>query len=248
MNLKQLLAYRANFFISMILMGVWVSAYVVLVEVIFYHINSLAGWNKGQTLMILSFYYLLQNLSDMFFKDNIENFDDTMLRGELDFFIIRPASTRLLTFFWQMRWDHIGSMIMTLFLFIYAYKNLTEPLSISFFLIGISLVLVALILYFSILTLIASTSFWIGRNNSLRMLIFNVSQLARYPRQIYTQIIGTIFVYLIPIALLAAVPAEVALSKPPGIILAFFIGITILFWILSRIVWERGMRRYSSAN
>jgi len=248
MNLKQLLVYRANFFISVILMGAWVGAYVILIEVIFFHIDSLAGWSKGETLLILSFYYLLQNLSDLFFKDNIESFDDTVIHGELDFLIVKPAPTRMLAFFWRIRWDQVGSVIITLFLFTYAFQNLAQPLSPGYFLIGLSMVLVSFILYFSLLTMIASSTFWIGRNNSLRTIVFSITQLSRYPRQIYGKIFGLIFSSFIPMALLATIPAETALAQPIGILIAFFIGITILFSALSQWVWLRGLKRYSSAN
>ena len=186
LNFKRLLTYRASFLISMLLMGMWVFAYALLIEVIFSHTPDLAGWGKGEVLMIMTFYYLVQNLSDIFFKDDIENFGELVRRGDLDLRITKPAPTRLLSFFWTMRFDHTASLISTGLLFAYALHNLEVLPTLTQLAAGFGLMLVALLLYFSILSLIATFTFWISKNDSFNSLIFNLSQLARYPRQIYT--------------------------------------------------------------
>lgn len=248
LNLKKLFLYRGSFYISFVLMGVWVVAYVTLIEVIFYHTTSLAGWNKGQVLLIMSFYYFVQNISDIFFKDNMEDFGETVRRGELDFRIVKPVSTRLLSFFWEMRFDHVAGLMVTTALFIYAIQNIPAPLSVGFFIIAFGFVGISTILYFSILSMIATLTFWIQRNDTFNVLIFNVSQLSRYPRQIYTHAFGQLLTFGLPVALLASIPAEVALDYEDGYLPLFFVGISLFFYLLSRVFWRRGLRQYTSAN
>lgn len=248
LNLKKLLVYRASFFISFVLMGVWVTAYITLIEVIFYHTSTLAGWNKGQVLLIMSFYYLVQNLGDIFFKDNFEDFGQNVREGELDFKIVKPAPLRLLSFFWEIRFDHAAGVMVTLFLFLYAVQNLTTPLSAKFVVIGLGFVVASLILYFSILSIIATLTFWVQRNETFNMLIFNVSQLSRYPRQIYRHLVGKILTFGIPIALIASVPAEVALQFDNKNLPLYFLLLTVLFYIGARIFWNFGLKKYTSAN
>lgn len=248
LNLKKLLIYRGSFYISLILMSVWVLSYVTLIEVIFYHTSSLAGWNKGQVLLIMAFYYFIQNIADIFFKDNMEDFGETVRRGELDFKITKPVSTRLLSFFWEMRFDHIAGLFVTTGLFIYAIKTLETPLSLGFFILSFAFVAVATLLYFSILSFIATLTFWIHRNETFNVLIFNISQLSRYPRQIYTNTVGRVLTFGLPVALLASIPAEVALVHKDGYLPLYFVAISIIFYILGRYFWKLGLRAYSSAN
>lgn len=248
LNLKKLFIYRASFFISLLLMSVWILGYVILIEVIFYHTPSLAGWNKGEVLLILSFYYLIQNISDIFFKDNFENFGDSVRRGELDFKLVKPVPPRLLAFFWDMRFDHVAGLLITVTLFIYSFRNISTPLNPLFFLMGIAATALSLILYFSILSIIGTLTFWVERNETFNVLIFNVSQLSRYPRQIYRNLIGKILTFGIPLALIASLPAEVAVQFKNGYLPFFFIGITAVFYFFSRLFWHYGLRRYTSAN
>lgn len=248
LNLKKLLIYRVSFAISLFLMAIWVSAYVVLIEVIFHHTETLAGWNKGSVLLVMAFYYLIQNLSDILFKDDFEHFGEAVRRGELDFKLVKPAPTRLLAFFWGIRFDHAAGMVSTGFLFFYAFKNLPGPISMGSLLLGVVFALASVVLYFSILSFIATLTFWIQRNDTFNVLIFNVSQLSRYPRQIYKSIIGNILTFGLPLALIASLPAEIALQFQNGLLPIIFAGMTFLFFILSSLFWHYGLRRYTSAN
>lgn len=248
LNLKKLLVYRASFFVSLLLMSMWVVAYFTLIEVIFTHTKSLAGWNKGSVLLMMSFYYLVQNIADIFFKDDFEHFGEAVRRGELDFKLVKPVSPRLLSFFSEIRFDHAASLIPTGLLFIYAFQNLPEKITLSFFLAGLFFTAVSIVFYFTILSFIATLTFWVHKNDTFNTLIFNVSQLARYPRQIYRGVIGKILTFGVPLALIASIPAEVALRFENSPLPPVFIAITILFYILGRAFWNLGLKRYTSAS
>lgn len=248
LNLKKLLVYRASFFVSLLLMSMWVVAYFTLIEVIFTHTKSLAGWNKGSVLLMMSFYYLVQNIADIFFKDDFEHFGEAIRWGELDFKLVKPVSPRLLSFFGEIRFDHAASLIPTGLLFIYAFQNLPEKITLTFFLAGLFFTAVSLVFYFTILSFIATLTFWVQKNDTFNTLIFNVSQLARYPRQIYRGIIGKILTFGVPLALIASIPAEVALRFENSPLPLVFVGITILFYILGRVFWNLGLKRYTSAS
>jgi ABC-2 type transport system permease protein len=248
MNLKKLLVYRASFFISLLLMSMWVVAYFTLIEVIFTHTKSIAGWNKGGVLLIMSFYYLVQNIADIFFKDDFEHFGETFRRGELDFKLVKPVSPRLLSFFWEIRFDHAASLIPTFLLFIYAFQNLSEKITLPLFLGALFFTAVSLIFYFTILSFIATLTFWVHKNDTFNTLIFNVSQLARYPRQIYRHIIGKILTFGIPLALIASIPAETVLGFENSPLPMLFIAVTLIFYILGRIFWNLGLKKYTSAS
>lgn len=248
LNIKKLLIYRASFYISFFLMLMWVGAYIVLVEVIFYITPSLAGWSKGEVLIILAFYYFIQNISDIFFKEGIEHFGQNVRRGELDFKIVKPASLRLLSFFWDMRFDHLAGMLVTVILFSYGTIHLPYTLSPIHVGLGIILLTFSIIFYYSILSIIATLTFWIEKNDTFNILIFNISQLSRYPRSIYTNFFGKLLSFGLPLALIASVPAEVALSSREPIMVITLAITSGVFYLISKIFWYHGVRRYTSAN
>ncbi len=248
LNFKKMLAFRASFFISLVLMSMWVGAYAILIEVIFYYTKTLAGWTKGEVIIILAFYYLIQNIADIFFKDNIENFGQAVRRGELDFRMTKPVSLRLLSFFWEIRFDQIAGIAVTGILFWYGFSNLSYTPQLVHVIGGLIVVGASLIFYYSLLTIIASLTFWIEKTDTFNILIFNMSQLSRYPRAMYTDIFGKFLTFVVPMGLIASVPAEIALKTVDYTSLMILLGLTTVFYLISRVVWYYGIKRYTSAN
>jgi ABC-2 type transport system permease protein len=248
-NLKKLLEYRALFFIELFTMFLWASAYILLIEVIFLHTPVLAGWTKSQALFILAFYYCCQTIAEIFYIDNFERFALDLRRGTLDFYLIRPAPSRLLIFLQQMQFQDISHFIITISLFIYAIKNLPSALDPGYFILGLVLVLIpATILNFSVHCIVSTLAFWLEKNETLNTIMWNFRQVAKYPRQVYTGVFKNIFSFAIPFAIMASVPAEVAMKFPNGPFPVIFIALTVFFYYFARWFWNQGLKKYTSAG
>lgn len=247
-NLKVLFEYRLLFFLELLSGSLWVIGYAVFIEVIFLHTETLAGWEKGETLLLLSFYYVFQTIGEIFFIDNFEAFPLHLRRGELDFHLVKPVSSRMMVFMREMKIQDISHFIVTGVLFAYAINSLSEGIQTSSLLYGLLLTIPSISLYFSINSIIATTALWLEKNDTLRTMSWNLRQIAKYPRQIYKGAFQYIFSFIIPFALLAAIPAEVAINLENSTYLFIFLGLTILFHYFSHWFWHHGLKRYSSAN
>lgn len=247
-NLKKLVEYRLLFFVELFTMILWSLAYIIFIEVIFLHTETLAGWTKSQALFILAFYYAFQTFAEVFFIDNFENFSLALRRGELDFELTKPASSRMLIFLKEMKFQDMSHFIMTIVLFFYASAELPEALDSSFFILGLLLVAPAVVLNFCIHSIVSTTAFWLQKNESLRAMLWNFRQTAKYPRQIYRGAFRVFFQFIIPFALLATIPAEVAMKFSNAPLPLIFVGLSIAFFYISKWFWDTGLKKYSSAN
>ncbi len=247
-NIKKMLIYRTLFFTEFFTMLLWAAAYILLIEVIFLHTKTLAGWDKSQAQLILAFYYSFQTFGEVFYIDNFEQFSLNLRRGLIDFNLIKPVSSRLLTFLYNMQFQDLSHFIMTIGLFIYAIKNLPHPLDPKFFILGLLMVIPATILNFSIHSIFTTTAFWLQKNETLSSIMWNFRQTAKYPRQIYQGFFKIAFSFIIPFALLASIPAEVAMNFQNGPYPFIFLGLTIFFFYISKWFWNLGLKKYSSAN
>lgn len=248
LNFKNFTIYRTNFYISFVGTLLWTAAYVIFIEVIFQHINTLAGWDKGGMLLIMSFYYLFQNVGNVFFRDNFENFGDAMRQGQLDLVLTKPAPLKMLLFFNKIRMDSLAAFIINIFLFAYAIRELSTPISIEYFILGIIYTGISIIFFFYFLLFVTTFTFWFQKNETLNTIIWNLLQIGRYPRQIYQDIAKIFFVFLIPLALVASIPTEIALRFGSWKMAVYFIGVTIVFAIISNIFFHYGLKQYSSAG
>lgn len=247
-NLKRLMEYRALFFAEFFTMILWSLAYIILIEVIFLQTPTLAGWTRSQALLILAFYYSFQTFAEIFFIDNFEKFALNLRRGLLDFNLVKPVSSRMLTFMQYMQFQDSSHFIMTIALFFYAAKDLPAPLDPKFLIAGLFLVIPATILNFCTHSIVASTAFWLEKNETLSTIMWNFRQTAKYPRQIYQGFFKYLFSFIIPFALMSSIPAEVAMQAPTWPYPLILIILTAIFYLFSKWIWNQGLKRYSSAN
>ncbi len=247
-NFKYFLEYRVSLLLSFFLTFFWILSYLVFIEVIFYNISTLAGFNKGQVLLIFSFYYLFQTIGNILYRDNFEDFADTMRRGELDFILTKPVPHRMMIFLHKMRFDFLSSFVIVIFLMIYSYQNMEVSFELIPFIMGCLFSVVGSVIFYSLLSIIASLAFWLQRNETLGVLIWNLSQISRYPRQIFGKTFSFILTFILPFALLASVPAEISLKLIGWEFLGYTFIVTLSIYLLSLVLWKTGIKRYSSAN
>jgi ABC-2 type transport system permease protein len=248
LNIKKSLIYRINFLITLWGMFLWIGLYVAFFELLFNQVDSMAGWTKGEAMLFLAFYYFIQGIGNIFYRESFENFSEEVRRGTLDQVITKPASTQILSFFKNIRFDHTIDLAVTALLFIYIATQTDTQFSIPFLILGMLLAFFGNILFYGILLMVSSIIFIADRIEGLGSMIWHMSQVTRYPRQIYTGFGKLIFQFIFPVALMASIPAEVTLRQSDLSAIGYFIGFSLLFLLLGNISFRLGLKRYNSAN
>jgi ABC-2 type transport system permease protein len=247
-NVKKSLIYRINFLITFIAMILWIGLYVVFFEVIFSHIDSLAGWEKEEVMIFLAFYYLFQGFRNIFYSDGFDGFGRKIRRGEIDPYLTKPASLQMLSFLQDVRFDHLIDLVMTGLLFLYIALAYDYSFSLPFLAMGILLCILGTLLFYGVLLMIASFVFYIEKLDSLNSIVWNITQVSRYPRQIYTKLGKIIFQFIFPIALITSIPAEMTLANNEWEVLIYFCVISVVALFLGNFFFSRGVKHYDSAN
>jgi ABC-2 type transport system permease protein len=82
----------------------------------------------------------------------------------------------------------------------------------------------------------------------LHSLFSNAWQLGRYPGDVYAKPVRLLFTYVLPVALIATVPAR-ALLRPvdPSTVFAA-LGTSAVAVLLATVVWRQGLKRYTGAT
>lgn len=248
MNVKRVLIYRKSFYISFIAVILWMIIYTLLIEVIYGHTNEIAGWGKGEILIILSFYYFITSIANLSFRENFEEFGDKMRRGLLDQYLTKPAGFQIQCFFARMRFDQAGSPFIVLFLFWYGISQLSSPLLPTNVALGFMYSMLSVVFFYHFLLLVAVTTFYLEKADTLGSVMWNLSQVGRYPRQIFLGATKIFFQFIFPIALITSIPAEIFVGFERGSMHLFFFAIIAFFCILAQLAFRVGIKKYSSAN
>jgi len=100
------LAYRANFFISLLHSLLNLGTGVLGLVVLFSQVSAIHGWDFSATLALLGAYLVLGALRDMFIGpslDALAGLDGEVWTGRLDFTLLRPVNAQFVASFHQWR-------------------------------------------------------------------------------------------------------------------------------------------------
>lgn len=247
-NLKQTIIYRVNFLITLWSMALWIAIYVIFFEVIFTHVDTVAGWNRSEMLLFLAFYYFMQSIGNIFYRESFEVFDQEIRRGRIDQALTKPASTQILLFFRILRFDHLVDFFLTFIIFAYIFMTTDLVIKAPMLIAGLLVAVFGNLLFYGLLLALASLLFYVEKMDGIGSFMWHLSQISRYPRQIYKGIGKILFEFIFPIALIASVPAEIALGKSSFALLTYFAFVSVIFFLLGNIIFRIGLKRYSSSN
>jgi ABC-2 type transport system permease protein len=106
----------------------------------------------------------------------------------------------------------------------------------------------ALVFVFAMVLLIATVSFWTTQSFGLARIFDNLLKIGRYPLDIFEGFWRLIFIYFLPLVLIAQIPAQALLQTFSWKVVFFALGVTAIFLLIALSFWRIGLRSYLSAS
>ncbi|MEX0793918.1 MAG: ABC-2 family transporter protein [Pirellulaceae bacterium] len=261
------LGFRSNFWVECIASMSWVAMNLGFYLLIFSFTNSIGegtGWGKFEFFVFLATTLFINSLVQTFFMPNIQEFSDLIRTGRLDFALLKPIDTQFLVSFEKVNWPSMANFFFGIVLLSVSVYNLSyrseNPLVLTpWMVIGYPLfVLCGVAILYSLMIVLAASSIWLGRNQSLYDFWFYITSFSRYPMEIYRGPVGhtlqLIFTFAIPILIVVNVPARI-LARPLGIdqgaatqLAIFALFATVLSLVGSRWLFVKALKSYRSAS
>jgi ABC-2 type transport system permease protein len=255
--------FPTNFVIESISSIGWVAMNLALYMLIFNYTTHLGAnsdgggaWDKYQFFVFLATSLLINNIVQMFFMPNAEEFSELIRTGNLDFALLKPIDTQFLVSLNKVDWSAAANLGLGVLLLGYALPRLDgfTPSLAAFLLYPLYVMLGVLIMY-SIMIALAATSVWLGRNQSLYDFWFYITNFARYPLEIYQGPIGNYLrwtlTFVLPVLVVVNVPARLLAKpfQPEYAWLAVFavLATAVSLWA-SRWLFQKSLLSYRSAS
>ena len=260
-NLVRAMSFRANFLIECVSSVSWILMNIGFYILVFRHVPVLVegtGWGKYEFFVFLATTMLVNSVVQAFFMPNAQEFSELIRTGNLDFALLKPIDTQFLISLSRIEWSALANFFVGVVLLVYSLWKLTnrpeEPLviqPIAMLLYPFYLLCGVAILY-SLMIALASTSIWLGRNQTLYNFWFYITNFSRYPMEIYESFypLQWFFTFIIPVLIVVNVPARLmALPLRSDWLLAGFAIVAALGSLLaSRFVFLLALRSYRSAS
>lgn len=244
------LSFKANFILWMVVEVLWFCGQIVFFSIIFGQVDRIGDWTKWEVVLLVGTHQIIAQLFQAFFFVNVANLPELVRTGKLDSLLVLPIDSQFAISTKQFGLDSVINAGLGGVVVCFSLVQLgIVPSAISILLYLVAL-LFGVAVHYSIMLSLAAVSFWIVRAQGLVYGYFNFLNIARYPDVIYPRIFRFFFGWIIPVVIIANIPARLLikpLGQPAWLMFHLIAASTIVFW-LSRVFWRFALRHYSSAS
>ncbi len=244
------LAYRANFWISLLHSILNLGTGVLGVVVLFGQVDTIQGWDLPGTLALLGAYLTVSALRGLFIGPSLEalaGMDGEVWTGRLDFTLLRPVDVQFQASFRYWRPLALVDLALGLGVLVASILHLGQSLTLAR-LVTFTLSLSAgVTILYAILLAFAGLVFW--SPGFLFTWVFDgLFQMARYPVGLYPGWLRLALTWVIPVGVITTVPAQALTGTlPPGMLVGS-LALAFAFLVGASAIFRSGLRRYASAS
>jgi ABC-2 type transport system permease protein len=240
------LEYRLNFLIAAL------SSLTNLIGSIFglflfyrsgYHFQD---WKWEEALIVLGIFTFLQGFAATLLAPNLNRIVRHVQDGTLDFVLLKPISSQFwLSFRTISPWGLPDLTFGTIMVFYAGTRLNLKPVN---YLASVFPLILGLIILYCLWFMLGATSIWFVKIYNVTEVLRGFLEAGRFPMVAYPASYRVFFTFVIPVAFLTTVPAEVMLgrSQYPWILGATFLAVVLLF--VSQWFWKFALRFYTSAS
>lgn len=247
--MKSLMQSKLDFFIGFFSFFLNQIIGVVFLYLIFDKIPDLNGWSFYQLVFIYGYAQIPRGI-DHFVTDYLWLFArKTVKEGTFDRYLLRPVNLLFQVIVERCQPDGIGEILVGILLSVYSLRKLNISMSPLHILLFIISAVCGAVIFTSIKLFFATNAFFIKDAYSLLFLVYNTSDFAKYPINIYAKPIRVFLKYIIPFAFTAFVPASFFLKQSNvfASIVAEVLISAVFFFIAYR-YFMYGCNHYESAG
>lgn len=232
---------KASFFMNVIIMLLNNASFIIQWLILYSLKNNIGGYSFRQILLIWGMAAGSYGLSRFFFKKAFE-LSDIINSGKLDSFLVQPKNVLLSVITTDVTPSALGDIIYGyIMLFIFEF-TIPRFLLYTLFIMCGGFITVAISIIFS------SLSFWFSKTDIITDTINSLMiNFGTYPDGIFEGVAKGLLYTIIPVGFAIFVPVKVLTNFNIYSFLIIML-VTIILVTLAFVMFNKGLKRYSSSN
>ncbi|HWL54964.1 MAG TPA: ABC-2 family transporter protein [Chthoniobacteraceae bacterium] len=245
------MSFKANFLLWIVVEICWFAGQIIFIEVLYSHVEAIGDWTKWEMILLVATHQLVGQLFQAFFFVNLAEIPERIRTGSLDFMLMLPLDTQFSVSTRQFGLDNIVNALVSLAIVAFSLVKLQVqpgPGAVALYLTAVGF---GIAIHYALMLTLTTVSFWIVRAQGLISGYFSFSSLGRYPDVIFRGGVKFFFSWVIPIILVANVPARFLVGTFSGPVyqpLLHLAFAALLVLAGSRLFWKFALSRYTSAS
>lgn len=247
-SVTRTMMFRFDFILWSTVELFWMIVNLLLVTVIYTHTDNIAGWTKYEMMLLVGTSMLIQRFLMAFFWSGLFEMGQNVRSGNFDFFLAQPGNVMFTATTRKLDLDGLMNSVVAAGVIIYSLNQLGLQPSITDFVLYALMIVCGLMIHYSALVIMVSLSFWITNAQGLEGSYFTLFEFSRLPREAFRGISRILFVWAFPAVIVSNIPSQILLRGFQPTDSLWLVGVTAIWFGLAVIVFNRGLRRYSSAS
>jgi len=239
--------FRAELLFRVVMDIIFYTVFLGFYEILYSHTETIGLWNRAQAMVFISGFLVVDALQMTFFADMYHAFQNLYRQGSLDHYLTKPISS---WFFVGFRHINFGSLInvsIALGILIWALNQYPQALSWQAYLVYGLMIFTASFLYFLVIFALLMSVFWTESTDGPLSIYFEGVNFATRPHHIFKGAIKGILLSVVPFSVFASIPAQALFDDVGWGSVLHMLAVVGGFLLLNFWLWQRGLRRYSSA-
>lgn len=246
-SISGMMAYRSNFYNSLLSSFVWSTFTLIFTLIITARTKSVFGWTPSEILILTGSYTIVWGIFNMCFSRNFDNFFFLVDNGSLDTLLLKPLDSQFIVTTQRFNVAAFIRIPLGLAILFFSLNKIHVYPSLSSIALYIFLIGCGVVLTYSLWMVIMTLILWFDRLSNLVDVMYDVTAMARYPKEMYVKV-GTYFIYALPIILVSSIPSKALIQKIAMGDVAQMVLSSIVFFIFARAFWHYALSSYTSAN
>jgi ABC-2 type transport system permease protein len=249
-NIAAMLAYRTDCIVGMIILVISELLLPLLTALVYNAGMAYPGWSYYEALLMQSIFMMSRGASYSLFFGMSGFVMSTVREGTFDLVMIRPVPAAFLSVMLSLNLEDAVVFFSGAIIFMIS----AAKAQVVFTLAGTAWLVILLISGITVMLgftlLMSATMFkWVG-NSRIFEIFESIAGLGRYPSVIFPGIFRILVTYVLPVAMIGSLPAEVFLGKratdPMQLLLIMLCCAG--FLLTGYIVWRMMIRSYISSG
>lgn len=241
------MSHRFNFFMGALANVLWTISQLVTLQFLFTKVGSFSQWSFGDLILLLALGQLYIYFAWMVFEPNLGDLFNKINSGAFDRMLTKPLNIRFLSSFERFQVAQLFPMLTTVIPLIIYGLSTRQSFNLLDLIMALIICLFGTIAFYLLNLALSGLTFFFEDIQSIKdFVVTRTVDLSRVPLTIFPKIIQYALTFVVPIAFIAYYPVLVIRKEATFMsVISIEIILVVIFYLVSKITWKAGIKRYS---
>lgn len=249
LGLLNIMQYRADFFISLINVVIFVGMQLLGIMVVFNQTTDLRGWGHDDLVVLIGIQLLVAGFLGLVIRPSMQQLMEGIRLGTFDFMLTKPADSQLLASTQTVSPAGVTDVLFGVGVIVAGLARLDTAIGLPDVLLFLVLLGAGLVIVYSFMLMLSTLAFWFVKLENV-LVIFNTmfGNAGSWPITIYPAWLRVSLTFLVPVAFAVTIPAQSLTGRLDAATVLGTLALAVAFSAAARWFWRFGLQRYTGAS